>query len=275
MNESANAVGGLRLGLIGCGNMGAAIFRGVAQSMGEGLELRCSDKLSDRAEALALACGATYEPDHRTMALSCDMVILAVKPKDVLVLLRNLEWPERPVVLISVVAGVRLADLNEQVPPHVKIVRCMPNTPALVNMGITAILRVNDDATQQRISSLFACCGAVVVLNRESEFDAVTALSGSGPAYTMLFAEALADGGVKMGLSRPVAQQLALHTIRGAAELAIQSEQHPAQLRDAVSSPGGTTIYGLAELERQGVRGAVIGAVEKATKRSRQLGKSE
>ncbi|MEO1273586.1 MAG: pyrroline-5-carboxylate reductase, partial [Myxococcota bacterium] len=167
--------------------------------------------------------------------------------------------------------GQRLTTLRAWVPDTVELVRAMPNTPALIGQGVTGILAPSSHHLEQaRI--LFEACGAVVVLDKEELFDALTALSGSGPAYIFVAIEALADGGVRMGLPRATALELATRTVLGAAALVTETGRHPAQLKDDVASPGGTTIAGLAALEHNGFRSALIEAVTAATTRGQQLG---
>jgi pyrroline-5-carboxylate reductase len=177
-------------------------------------------------------------------------------------------------LLISIAAGVPTAAIRRGLGKDARIIRVMPNTPALVLQGATAIargvgLQSDDMATAQEI---FGAVGRVVVLDEEL-MDAVTGLSGSGPAYIALVIEALADGGVKMGLDRATAMTLATQTVLGAAKLLAETGMHPGALKDMVSSPGGTTISGIAALEEGGVRTTFIRAVERATLRSRELGR--
>jgi pyrroline-5-carboxylate reductase len=176
-------------------------------------------------------------------------------------------------LLISIAAGVATRKLRDHLGKPARLIRVMPNTPALVLEGVTAIARAEGlrPGDLEAAQELFAAVGKVVVLD-ESAMDAVTGLSGSGPAYVALALEALADGGVKMGLDRATATLLAAQTVLGSARLILETGVHPAQLKDMVSSPGGTTIAGIAALEDGGFRRALIQAVERATLRSRELG---
>jgi pyrroline-5-carboxylate reductase len=200
-----------------------------------------------------------------------DVVLLACKPQDAEAALSALRWPEAPRALISMAAGLTHHWLKARVPKHVQVARVMPNVAAQVGAGITGVLRCEDPALQAQVESIFAACGEVVVLEKEQLFNAMTAISGSGPAYLFLIMEALADGGVKLGLSREIAQKLAVETVRGAAELVARTGEHPARLREQVASPGGMTIAGLGALEDAGVRGAMMRAVEAAARRGDQL----
>jgi pyrroline-5-carboxylate reductase len=174
---------------------------------------------------------------------------------------------------VSIAAGVRIAKLEAALGAGARVVRAMPNTPALVQSGATAIVG-NDAATPEdlgRATSLFASVGTCWTAPREALLDAVTGLSGSGPAYVFVFLEALGDAGVRMGLPRDAADQLALQTVLGASKLAIEDGRDPAALKDQVTSPGGTTIAGLERLEAAGFRAAVHDAVAAATRRSEEL----
>jgi pyrroline-5-carboxylate reductase len=196
------------------------------------------------------------------------LVLLAIKPQVLTEVAERFVKTEG--LLVSILAGISLAKLAQTF-PGCRLVRAMPNTPALVSAGITALSIGANEVIDAEVEQLFQAVGQVVKVP-ESQLDAVTGLSGSGPAYIALITEALIDGGVAAGLPRPLAQELVLATILGSIQM-IQTEQlHPAQLKDRVTSPGGTTIAGLAQLENRGVRGALIDAVLAATARARALG---
>jgi pyrroline-5-carboxylate reductase len=204
------------------------------------------------------------------------VLLLCTKPQDIVATLGACKFsPEKSKLLISVAAGVTLATLEANTPETVRIVRTMPNTPALVGKGAAAYCLgsrcVAGDA--EVVESLLGAVGLSVSVP-EKLMDAVTGLSGSGPAYVYLIIEALADGGVAQGLPRADAIRLAAQTVSGAAEMVIQTGQHPAVLKDMVTSPGGTTIAGLAVLEEKNVRSALISAVSAASARAAELGKS-
>jgi pyrroline-5-carboxylate reductase len=178
-------------------------------------------------------------------------------------------------LVISIAAGVPVAVIQSKLRPGTRVVRAMPNTPALVDAGATAIAR-GEHASESDLESakkIFDAVGITVVLE-ESQLDAVTGLSGSGPAYVFLILEALSDAGVKVGLSRRTAQLLAAQTLLGSAKLLIETNEHPGRLKDMVTSPGGTAITGLHTLEHGGVRTTLMNAVEAATRRSRELGEA-
>jgi pyrroline-5-carboxylate reductase len=197
-----------------------------------------------------------------------------VKPQILDQVLRQLTHElTRDKLIISVAAGVPIAAIERRLHPPMRVVRAMPNTPATVGAAATA-LALGEHATeadQAVAKTIFDSCGLTVVLE-ESQLDAVTGLSGSGPAYLFLIIEALADAGVKVGLSRRASMQLASQTVLGSAKLLIESGQHPGLLKDGVTSPGGTAIAGLHTLEAGGLRNVLMNAVEAATRRSRELG---
>lgn len=264
-----------KLGVIGGGVMAEAIVsRLIEQRLYAPLEVLISDPDSQRRVYLTQTYGVTTTQDNGEVAQS-EVLLLAIKPQVFSMIaeeLHSIVHPEGQLVL-SILAGVPLGKLDAGLPRRA-IVRAMPNTPATVGSGITALAAgAMVTSTQMEIAhALFGAIGDVVVVP-ESLMDAVTGLSGSGPAYVALLVEALADGGVAAGLPRTIAQQLALQTVRGTAELLHQTQRHPAILKDQVCSPGGTTIAGIMALENRGFRAAVMGAVQAATERSKELGK--
>jgi pyrroline-5-carboxylate reductase len=179
-------------------------------------------------------------------------------------------------LVISIAAGVDTATIEEAVADGVRVVRAMPNTPALVGAGATAVSagKHASEADLATARALFDAVGITVELD-EGQLDAVTGLSGSGPAYIFLILEALADAGVKVGLARRNAQRLAAQTVMGSAKMLLETDEHPGKLKDMVTSPGGTAIAGLHTLEQGGLRTTLINAVETATKRSRELGRGD
>ncbi len=240
--------------------------------------IRLSDPDPARQKALAETRGLAVVADNAEALDECDVAVVAVKPGVAAPALRALREAgvdaEGP-LWISIAAGVSLATLGEALGGG-RIVRAMPNTPSLVHAGATAI-HANARATHADRAiarSFFAAVGTCWEAPNEGLLDAVTGLSGSGPAYVFVFLEALGDAGVRMGLPRDAAYELAFQTVAGAAQLAIESGQHPAALKDQVTSPGGTTIAGLERLEAGGFRAALHDAVEAATRRSRELGES-
>ncbi len=270
------SIKGKKVGFLGAGNMGEALIKGLLKT---GIvppeSVFASDTRLDRLKQLDKLYGIRVLPDNPTLVKQVDVVILAVKPQIIAPVLREVGAAITPKKLVvSLAAGVSTSTLRSLLPKGVRLIRTMPNTPALVLEAATAIakadgLRPGDLETAQEI---FEAVGKVVVLEEEL-MDAVTGLSGSGPAYIALVVEALTDGGVKMGLDRATAMTLASQTVLGSARLLIETGAHPGQLKDMVTSPGGTAIAGIAALEEGGVRRTLISAVERATLRSRELGK--
>ncbi len=264
------------LAVLGAGMMGGALSRGlVAAGAMPASGIRLFDTHSAKAVALAadLGPGAIAAPSVQSAVLGADLVLLAVKPPmvaDVLTEIASVILPSQ--LVISIAAGVRLEKMESLLPGDIPVVRTMPNTPCLVGKGATALCR-GSHATAEHLrlaESLFASVGISVEVP-ERLLDAVTGLSGSGPAYVYLMIEALADGGVKEGLTRDTARLLAAQTVLGAAQMVLSSDEHPAQLKDNVTTPGGTTIAALHVLERAGIRTALIDAIQAAAARSREL----
>src|SRR6187549_3371686 len=264
-----------RIGMLGAGNMASALIRGLLASKSVTKEqITASDVRADHLKELETQYGIKTFADNRELAAASNLVVLAVKPQVVDRVLDQMADAFAPdTLLVSIAAGVPIRSLEARLPEHVRIVRAMPNTAAIALAGATGIAP-GSRATQTDIDvtqALFAAVGRSVVLD-ESLIDAVTGLSGSGPAYVMVIIDALADGGVKVGLSRETALMLAAQTVYGSAKLLLETAEHPAKLKDMVTSPGGTTIAGLHALEAGGLRAALIDAVERATRRSQELG---
>jgi pyrroline-5-carboxylate reductase len=262
----------MKLGFLGSGKMATALAQGVVQSgVVAPADLFVSDVFPAAAETLARSTGGTALAGNLQLVQAADTVILCVKPGDALKALRELDLASK--LVISIVAGLSLRALEEAAGVGARVVRVMPNTPALIHQGAAAY-SLGNDATKDDAAiteQIFGSVGTIAAV-KEELLDAVTGLSGSGPAYVYLMIEALADGGVLMGLPRDLALRLAAQTVAGAAGMVLQTGQHPAVLKDMVTSPGGTTIAGLEELEAHGLRAALLSAVRAATERSRQLG---
>jgi pyrroline-5-carboxylate reductase len=264
-----------RLAFIGGGNMAEAMLRGLlASRMVSPPDVVVSDVRQERLGELAATYGVSVQTKNAEAARGAAIVVLAVKPQMIHPVLQDLATVATEAqLLVSIVAGIPTASIEKQFPQPVRVVRVMPNTPALVLQGMSALARGQHATAEDGESArrLFDAVGRTVVVE-ERLLDAVTGLSGSGPAYVFLAIEALADGGVKAGLPRDVAQTLAAQTVAGAAAMVLETGKHPGALKDMVASPGGTTIAGLHALELGGVRAALISAVEAATRRSRELG---
>jgi len=269
-------LGGKKLGFIGAGNMGDALIRGLlASKLVKAGDLLAFDAAGSRLEHLRSTHGVAAAVSNRDLAESCDVVVLCVKPQVVDDVLDDLEDAPRQHLLISICAGITLEHLETALPMQ-PVVRVMPNTPALIGEGASALAK-GMHATVEHLAiarAIFDAVGRTVVVE-EKLMDAVTGLSGSGPAYVFVIIEALADAGVNLGLPRPQAQELAAQTLVGAARMALAGTAGLSDLKAMVTSPGGTTIRGLQVLERAGLRGILMDAVEAAAKRSRKLGKKK
>jgi pyrroline-5-carboxylate reductase len=270
--------GDMRIGFVGAGAMGEALAAGVIAAGVPAAQVRAADPDPVRRKLLEEGRGIACCSDATDLVPGCDVVVLAFKPGLVADVLGGLAALDRETLSaplwISIAAGVPLAALAEALPAGTRLVRAMPNTPALVGAGATAFVAgetaTHDDRATAR--ALFESVGAAWEAPAEPLLDAVTGLSGSGPAYVFVLLEALGDAGVRMGLPRDAATTLATQTVLGAALLARETGRHPASLKDQVASPGGTTIAGLERLEARGFRAAIHEAVEAATRRSRELG---
>ncbi|MBD1821982.1 pyrroline-5-carboxylate reductase [Cyanobacteria bacterium FACHB-DQ100] len=261
-----------QFGLIGGGMMGEALLsRLVAQNVFDSAAIVVSEPNRSRQEFLAQQYHVQVTEQNR-QAADCEIVLLAIKPQIFPQVAEELANQQVSALVISILAGTTIAQL-EAAFPNAPVIRAMPNTPAAVGAGITAIApgqRVEPHHIEQA-KQILSTVGEVVEVP-ESMLDAVTGLSGSGPGYLAIVIEALADGGVAVGLPRAIALKLAIQTVRGTAQLLQESNLHPGELKDRVTSPGGTTIAGIAELEKAGVRSALIEAVKAAVNRSKQLG---
>jgi pyrroline-5-carboxylate reductase len=270
------SVKGKTVGFVGAGNMGEALIRGLVESsLVPAAAIVIADSRAARAQQIAGQYGVRAAADNTALVREADVVILAVKPQIMAPVLREImpALTNRP-LLVSIAAGVSTATIRAVLGKYPRLIRVMPNTPALVLEGATAIARSAELEPEdlETAPEIFTAVGRVVVLDEEL-MDAVTGLSGSGPAYVAIVIESLADGGVKMGLDRVTAMTLATQTVLGAARLIAETGVHPGALKDMVSSPGGTTIAGIAALEEGGIRTTFIRAVERATLRSRELGR--
>lgn len=266
-----------RIGMLGAGNMAGALIRGLLASKSVlPDQIVASDVRADHLKELGTKYGIKTFSDNRKLAAESNLVVLAVKPQVVDRVLDQMADAFAPdTLLVSIAAGVPIRSLEQRLPEHVRVIRAMPNTAAIALAGATGIAP-GARATQTDVDdtqALFAAIGRSVVLD-ESLIDAVTGLSGSGPAYIMVIIEALADGGVKVGLHRDTALLLAAQTVYGSAKLLLETGEHPGRLKDMVTSPGGTAIAGLHTLETGGLRRTLIDAVESATKRAVELGEA-
>jgi len=269
-----------KIGFVGGGNMTEALVKGLVTAPSIDLKNICvSDLLSERLEYLSRKYKIKTTGDNRELVQKSDILVLSVKPQSVKKVLESfVDLVDDSKVIISVAAGIPISlienTLDAEGKKKISVIRTMPNTPALVQEGATAICG-SSHTTKQNIKlahRIFEATGQTVDIE-EIHMDAVTGLSGSGPAYIFMIIEALSDAGVKVGLSREVSNILTIQTILGSAKLARDGGKHPGELKDMVTSPGGTTISGLHMLEEGGIRNALMNAVEMATRRSKELGK--
>ncbi len=266
----------MKLTFIGAGKMGEALARGIiASGQLTAGDITLADLNGEQLRKLATELGVATTTDNTIAVKSADVVILAVKPNLVPLICTELS-PILPngIAVLSIAAGVKLQAIATALArPDLLLARAMPNTPCLVGAGAVGLSFADKVPTATRtLLHKLLTSSAIVEEVPESLLDAVTGLSGSGPAYVAIIIEALADGGVQMGLPRATAQRLAAQTVYGTAKLQLETGMHPAELKDAVSSPGGTTIAALATLEENGLRHALIQAVKAATLKSKELG---
>lgn len=264
----------LKIGILGCGKMGQALMEGIlskARVLPDSvfvydIEPRAVDACV--AKLSVIPCASIAE-----VVSQAEAILICVKPPEVLPLLEAAGGERASKLWISIAAGISLANLENSARADDRVVRVMPNTPALIGKGAAAYA-AGKTVTDEDIARVERIFQAVGLCHRVADYllDAVTGLSGSGPAYVYTIIEALADGGCLMGLPKSVALQLAAQTVAGAAEMVLQTGLHPAVLRDQVTSPGGTTIRGIAAMEEAGLRHALISGVRAAAERSRELG---
>jgi pyrroline-5-carboxylate reductase len=263
------------IAFLGTGNMAEAIIKGLLRAgIARPEGIIGTGRRAERLEELKRVYGIRTTQDNLAAAREADIIVLSVKPQamDKLVVQVAPALDHRKLI-ISVAAGVPIAALERRLGAGARIIRTMPNTPSLVGAGACALAR-GEHASEEDLavaSRIFQAVGTTTVVE-ENLLDAVTGLSGSGPAYVFLVIEALSDAGVKVGLPRYTALKLAAQTVLGSAQLLIETNAHPGQLKDQVTSPGGTAIAGLHTLEAGGLRTTLINAVEAATRRARELG---
>jgi len=264
-----------RLAIIGGGRMGEAIAAGLVRAkVLDPASIVVADPDAGKRERLADEHGVTAVADGLAALSGADVVIVAVKPQVIDAVLAHLAPELDGALLVSIAGGITCARIESLLPAGSRVVRVMPNTPALVGEGMSIISAGSEASAGDLaiVEALFGAVGEVVVLPENLQ-DACTAISGCGPAYMALFIDALARAGVREGLTRDLAESLALQTMRGTVELIEATGQHPEEIIDAVSSPGGSTIAAVTELEARGVRAAIAAAVRAAVVRSRELGR--
>jgi pyrroline-5-carboxylate reductase len=267
---------GLQVGFLGAGRMATALARSWVQAgLVQPSCCRASDPVPLARETFTRETGCAATSDNIAVAAESDVLLLAVKPQSMAALLAEIRGAIRSPLVVSIAAGITLRQLAQGLGNQGRLVRVMPNTPCLVGASASAYTP-GEKATDEDVALVDRLLNAVGRAFRLPErlLDAVTGLSASGPAFVYLVIEALSDGGVRVGLPREVSTTLAAQTVLGAAKMVLETGMHPGSLKDMVASPGGTTIAGLHALERGGVRGALMDAVEAATLRSVELGKA-
>ncbi len=263
----------LTIGCIGTGNMGGAILSGLAKKINKD-NIICFDKDKSRLQSIKSELGIKTAGSSADLAAKSDVILLAVKPDVIRSVLEDIKENTANKYMISVAAGISISYINDIIHSPKNIVRVMPNTPALIGEGMSVIspfLNETDDKLLAISEEIFSYLGRVIVLP-EKLMDAVTAVSGSGPAYGFTVIQAMIDGGVRMGLPREKASILAAQTILGAAKMVLESKDEPITLRGKVTSPGGTTIEAVHILERSGFSGILMDAIEAAKCKSEKLG---
>lgn len=265
----------ITVGITGTGNMGEAIIRALIYKGVKPERINVFDKKKERLSEIVKIYNVTPATDNRTAVKKSEFVILAVKPQDINEVLGEIKDSIDDRVIISIAAGVKLKRIRSVLGNKAKIVRAMPNICALSSDAATGLFFAGEfsERGREEVKELMELFGKVAVLNDEGLLDVVTGLSGSGPAFVFVFLEALTDAGVKLGLPRKDAKLLAIQTVLGSAKLAMNYGKHFAELRDMVTSPGGTTMAGLKVLEEKKFRAAIMDAVESATKRAKELAK--
>lgn len=261
------------LGCIGCGNMGAAILRGLSSL--EGVSLHGVDMDAHRLKIVCEECNAQPSESAREMVRNVDYILLAIKPHQVQTLLKDLAPRLRPgQTLISIAAGLTLRQLKEYSSGSCPVVRIMPNTPAMVQAGMFAICLDDPDLVEsqkQTVLEMFSTLGKTFVLE-EAYFDAFTAVAGSGPAYVFYIMDAMVEAGVTLGIPRPMALDMVRGLFTGSSKLAEQTGRHLCELREMVTSPAGTTVEATNVLDKYAVRAAFVDAIDAACRRSKELG---
>ena len=273
--EEPSGVRAGRIAFLGGGFMGEGIIQGlIARGVSSPSELRVCDLVEARRSELSGRYGVAATSRHLEAIAGANLIVIAVKPQEFEALSRDLGGALTPdQIVVSIMAGVRIDTIRELI-GHKRIVRAMPNTPGAIGEGFTGwtATPLIDAEDLARVDAVLGALGATAYFPDEKYLDMVTAVSGSGPGYVMLFVEAMIDAAVQVGLRRDVATQMVLHTFAGSARFALSNGRHPAEIRNAVTSPGGTTAAGLFELERAGVRAAIVESVIAALEKSRALG---
>lgn len=262
-----------KIGIIGLGNMGEAILKALLINGCKNEDLFFSEIKEDRSEFIANTYKIKQIKNMKELTNKVKYIIVAIKPQDASKTFESIvPFINKKHVIISIMAGISISKILSFFPEEVKVVRAMPNICAKVGQSVTAISANNQVKTDELkgVKDIFSAIGKVVEVE-EKHMDAITALSGSGPAFVIFFLEALIDAGVKLGLTREKSKEISLYVLKGTIEMLEKENLHPTVLKEMVTSPGGTTIYGLAYLEEKAFKGSIIKAIEKAAKRAGEL----
>lgn len=266
------------IGFIGCGNMAQAMIKGIVKSnLLPKEKIMASNPSQGKLDKISKECGISTTHENKKVAESSDILILSVKPYKYIDVINEIkESVKEEVVIVTIAAGIDMYSVEKAFKKEVKIIRTMPNTPAFVGEGMTAICKNNyvNDNDLENVLSIFKSFGKVELLE-EKLMDVVPAVSGSSPAYVYMFIEALADGAVLGGIPRDKAYKMAAQTVLGSAKMVLESGKHPGELKDDVCSPGGTTIEAVYALEKNNFRGAIIEAAESCTKKCQEMNKNK
>ncbi|APM40029.1 pyrroline-5-carboxylate reductase [Clostridium kluyveri] len=275
---------GKKIGFIGTGQMGEAILKGLLTTeLFEPDDIYVMDILDSRLQYLKENFGIAHLSSDRSTAYNyivdnCDIVVLSIKPqvlKDVVECIKSCNWDKEKHTVISIIGGINTSFIEKYL-PEIPVVRVMPNTPMLVNIGASGVAPGKNASKEHAklVHGMFEALG-VSYLVEEKYIDSITAISGCGPAYVYMMIEAMADGGVELGLPREMAQTLAAQTVMGGAKMILDTGEHPGKLKDKVCSPGGSTIAGVRALEQGAFRGTIMNAIEAGKVRMEEVGKKE
>lgn len=264
-----------KVAIIGVGKMGETLLNSmIKNNLVKKENLSGSTAQEEHAKEISKKYDIRTYIDNKEMVLGKDIIILAIKPQMIKRVITEIkEVVTERQLIISIAAATSTKFIEECLEKNISVIRAMPNTPALINEGMTVLCpgRYVDKSHIQMALDIFGAVGLVEVIQREELMDVVTALSGSGPAYTYIIIESLTEGGVRMGLPRELAQKLSAQTLLGAAKMVLETGMHPALLKDAVTTPAGVTVDGLMELEDGGIRVTLIKAVSRATEKSKEI----
>ncbi|WP_297635609.1 pyrroline-5-carboxylate reductase [uncultured Clostridium sp.] len=262
-----------KIGFIGCGNMGGAMLGSLVENKFiEPSNILVSTKREESRKNLEEKYGVVGKENNKDVAKNTDIIFLAVKPYMYKEVIEEIKEDLKGKIIVSIAAGINMSDLEKYLGDEEKIIKTMPNTPALVGAGMSAICpnnNVSEDDLKE-VCEIFNVFGKYEILE-EKDFHAFIALCGSSPAYIFMIIEAMADGAVKLGIARDKAYKMAAQSVLGSAKMVLETGMHPGVLKDMVCSPGGTTIAAVAELEEKGIRNTMISAIDKCAEKSKNM----